>query len=95
MTVNAEGWIPKQGEKVRLKSNRAGAFGPNGMLQIGDIVTVVEVNGNKISYEERTGQVLFLTDVEPILCEEVEQLPKRCNCDILVLLNSGCKCGGN
>ena len=79
----------KPGDKVRLIEKQFIAFHPTGkrFLKKGEIITVASIiNGNIIRYDLNNG------NNNDILMEWVE-LVDECTCDIIPLVNNGCKCG--
>jgi len=86
----------KVGDKVRIIRNRCGASRPIDsyrhyleLLEPGDIIDVFFISGESIWYVVKDGlnNFISLKDVELIEDED------ECTCDIIFLVNNGCKCG--
>ena len=86
----------KVGDKVRVIRNKCGAWHPidfQRYLKEGDIITVARI------YDEENIQYLIgnLGVYNAIPIEDVELIEElvedECTCDIIPLVNNGCKCG--
>lgn len=92
-------WIPKVGERVRVVKNDSLGGKDNGkLLEPGDEVVVTEVSigerliGYMFNFDGRlVTNLLGFGEVEPL--NKVQQKSNKCNCDIIALMNVGCKCG--
>jgi len=85
----------KVGDKVRVIRNRCGAWHPIDVqryLLPGEIITVARMR-DKENIQYRVGDNDGYNTIRIEDVELIDELVDKCTCDIIPLVNNGCKCG--